>query len=240
MRLSWTDLLRIVGLVISLIGSGAARAQTPVDLQLVLAVDASGSVTAERFTLQRDGYAAAFRHPDVLRALRGGTVAITMIQWTGPRLQLVVVPWTLISNANGAEAFAQAIQSAPRQLFSGGTSISGAIDFSATLFAQSRWQAARRVIDVSGDGANTSGRPASDARDDAVAQGIVINGLPILAIEPYLDRHYESEVIGGPGAFLIPAESYEAFADAVRRKLILEISSGWSGRTFAGPTGGAR
>jgi hypothetical protein len=205
-----------------------AQAQTPVDLQLVLAVDTSGSVNQARFELQRRGYAAAFRHPRVLDAIRSGStgsIAVTLVQWTGPTLQVHVLPWTLLKDRATMHAFADAIDEAPRQLFSGGTSISGAIDYSIRLFPGSAFKGLKRVIDVSGDGSNNRGRDVASARDDAVREGVVINGLPILALEPYLDRYYFEQVIGGPGSFMIPAETYEAFAGAVLRKLILEIAS---------------
>jgi hypothetical protein len=203
-------------------------AQTTVDLQLVLAVDASGSVSQTRFDLQKQGYVAAFRDPRVLNAIRSGTtqsIAVTMVQWTGPALHVHAVPWTLIKDEASANAFADAIEAAPRQLFGGGTSISGAIDYSMTLFPGSDFKGFKRVIDVSGDGSNNRGRSVTDARDEAVRLGFVINGLPILSLEPYLDRYYFENVIGGPGSFMVPAESYENFAQAVLRKLILEIAS---------------
>jgi len=212
-------------------------AQTAVDLQLVLAVDASGSVDQRRFELQQQGYLAAFRDPRVLRAIQsGGTqaIAVTMVQWTGPALQIQVLPWTLINDAATAHAFAAAIAATPRQLFSGGTSISGVIDYAVPLILESQFKGARRVIDISGDGFNNRGRSATSARDDAVRAGIVINGLPILALEPGLDRYFADHVIGGPGAFVIAAESYETFADAILKKLIREMAateprphSGW-------------
>ena len=198
-----------------------------VALALVLAVDTSGSVSAGRFELQKQGYAAAFRSRQVLNAIREvdtQAIAATMVQWTGPRLHVVVVDWTVIKDEASADAFAAAIDAAPRQLFGGGTSISGAIDFSRLLLADCRCTPVRRVIDVSGDGSNNSGRPVTVARDEAVRDGIGINGLPILSIEPFLDRYYSDNVIGGPGAFMIPAQNYETFAEAVRKKLITEIS----------------
>jgi Protein of unknown function (DUF1194) len=204
------------------------QAQTAVDLELALAVDASGSVSAHRFHLQQQGYAAAFRHPDVLKAIRSGatqSIAVIMYQWTGPSLQIVSVPWHRIHDLTSAEAFAAAIAEAPRQLFGGGTSISGAIDFGVTLFAKSGYGSARRVIDISGDGINNRGRAVTQARDEAVRAGITINGLPILALEPSLDRYFQDYVIGGPGAFTIPAADFETFGEAIRRKLILEIAS---------------
>jgi hypothetical protein len=209
-------------------GATPALAQKDVDLQLVLAVDASGSVDQVRFELQKRGYVAAFRHARVLQAIRSGpnqAIAATMVQWTGPTLQVQVVGWTRIGEGETAAFFAAAIEGAPRQLFGGGTSISGAIDYGSTLFPKSPFRASRRVIDVSGDGSNNRGRPANLARDDAVAAGIGINGLPILALEPDLDRYYYDNVIGGPGAFVVAAQSYETFADAILKKLITEIAA---------------
>lgn len=203
-------------------------ANQPVDLNLVLAVDVSGSVNQRRFELQRDGYAAAFRNPRVLKAVRGGglqgAIAVTVVQWTGPALQVHVVPWTLIRDEASISAFAAAIETAPRQLYSGGTSISGAIDRGAALLARPPYAAMRRVIDISGDGANNRGRPAVEARDDAIAKGITINGLPILELEPNLDEHYKNNVIGGPNAFMVIAQTFEEFADAVLKKLVTEIA----------------
>jgi hypothetical protein len=204
----------------------------PVDMELILAVDASGSVSERRFLLQRQGYVDAFRNPRVVNAIRSGLaggIAATMYQWTGPRLHRLTVPWQRLHDAASIEAFARAIAEGPRELFGGGTSISGAIDYGVAHFAQCPWKGARRVIDVSGDGANTSGRPVMRARDEAVAQGIVINGLPILAVEFDLDRHFEEEVIGGPGAFMIAARDFESFGEAVARKLVQEISGGPQG-----------
>jgi len=204
-----------------------ARAENQVDLALVLAVDASGSVDQHRFELQKQGYAAAFRDRRVLNAVRSGlaqAIAVTMFQWTGPRLQFQVVPWTLVKDEQSIGALADAIDAVPRRLFGGGTSISGAIDYARILLAQNPFVPTRRVIDVSGDGSNNSGRIVTFARDEAAADGIGVNGLPILAVEPGLDRYYRDYVIGGPGAFMVPATSYETFADAVLKKLITEIA----------------
>jgi hypothetical protein len=214
----------------------AQPAPLAVDLALVLAVDASGSVNEERFELQRDGYAAAFRHPQVLDAIRSGpngAIAVMMVQWTGPRLQEITVPWTRIADAASAEDFAGAIARAPRRLFGGGTSISGAIEHAMAQLAASPFKTMRQVIDISGDGANNRGRPADFARDMAVAAGIVINGLPILALDPTLDDYYRRSVIGGPGAFVVAAASYETFGEAIRRKLILEIAGRMRGTPAA-------
>jgi hypothetical protein len=220
-----------VFLAVLLLGAGLgslAQAQTNVDLQLVLAVDASGSVNDTRFELQKQGYAAAFRDPQVIKAIASGgeqAIAVTMMQWTGPFLNVQVVPWTLIKDAASAKAFGDAIALSQRELFGGGTSISGAIDQSLQLLSQSPYKSSRRTIDISGDGANTSGRSITRARDEAVSGGISINGLPILSLDPLLDQYYYDHVIGGPGAFMIPAANYENFADAVVKKLILEIAA---------------
>ena len=208
-------------------------AEAEVDLQLVLAVDASGSVNQRRFELQKQGYASAFRSPRVLNAIRSGmsqAIAVTMIQWTGPRLQIHVVPWMVVKDEASAAALAAAIETTPRRLFGGGTSISGAIDYARLIvLAQSPFTATRRTIDVSGDGANNIGRPAALARDEAVRDGITINGLPILSVEPDLDHYYFENVIGGPGAIMVPADSYESFAEAILKKLIQEIAVNESG-----------
>jgi hypothetical protein len=214
-------------LMIAFAWVATAAAQGAVDLQLVLAVDASGSVDQVRFELQKRGYVAAFRHARVLHAIRSGphqAIAVAMTQWTGPMLQAEVVDWRRVGDERSAAGLAEAIAQAPRQLFSGGTSISGAIDHAATLFPKSPFRGSRRVIDVSGDGSNNRGRSVTSARDEAVASGIAINGLPILALEPGLDRYYYDNVIGGPGAFIVVAKDYDTFADAILKKLITEIA----------------
>jgi len=231
-RVAQTDIAcALYCVVLLLVMAGWAGAQltpsTHVDLQLVLAVDASGSVDETRFELQKQGYAAAFRNRHVLNAVRSGpsqAISVTMVQWTGPALQIQVVPWTRVGDEESATALAEAISAAPRHLFGGGTSVSGAIDYAMTLWSISPYLGTRRVIDVSGDGANNRGRPAALARDDAVREGVAINGLPILALEPDLDHYYEDNVIGGPGAFVVAAQSYDNFADAILKKLINEIA----------------
>jgi hypothetical protein len=216
-------------LMILFAGAGAApAAEVEVDLQLVLAVDASGSVSPYRFELQKRGYAAAFRDPRVLKAIRSGisqAIAVTMFQWTGPRFQALVVPWMVVKDETSANALAAAIQATSRRLNSGGTSVSGAIDYSRLILSQSPFTATRRTIDVSGDGRNNAGRPAVLARDEAVREGITVNGLPIVAIEPDLDTWYFENVIGGPGAVMVPAQNFESFAEAILKKLIMEIAT---------------
>jgi len=207
-----------------------ANAQAPAmtDILLVLAVDASGSVNQARFELQRRGYADAFRNPRVLDAIRGGStgaIAVTMVQWTGPTMQVQAVPWMLVKDVGSADALADAIEAAPRQLFGGGTSISGAIDNAMLLLPSAPYRGLKRVIDISGDGSNNRGRDVREARDQAVRAGIIINGLPIVSLEYDLDKYYFDNVIGGPGAFIVPADSYDNFGQAIVRKLILEIAS---------------
>jgi hypothetical protein len=216
-----------LGLAASLVPGVARAAELELDLKLVLAVDASGSVSTERFELQKQGYAQAFRDPRVLRAigsLPSQAMAATMMQWTGPSLHVQVVPWTVLQDAASAGGFADRIAAAPRRLFGGGTSISGAIDEGRRLMDTYPPQALRRVIDISGDGANNNGRRVSVARDEAVADGVIINGLPILNVEPDLDEHYRNQVIGGPGSFLIAIDNYGQFAEAIVHKLVSEIA----------------
>jgi hypothetical protein len=202
-----------------------------VDVAVVLAVDVSGSVSDERIRLQRRGYSEALRHREFIAAVRAGPagrVALTFVQWSEARRQEQTVDWRLIEDAASAAGFAQAILDAPLPM-PGWTSISAAIDFSAQLFHGTGLAAQRRVIDVSGDGSNNDGRPVTAARDDAVAAGITVNGLPIVEVEPHLDEYFRRNVIGGPGAFVEVARDTDAFAEAVRRKLLLEVAGveGW-------------
>jgi hypothetical protein len=212
--------------------SRPARAEGAVDLQLVLAVDTSGSVSQLRFILQRSGYADAFRSRDVAQAIASGrsqAIAVCMTFWTGYAMQTMAVPWTRVTSApQSLAAFANAIDASTRTLFGGGTSVSGAIDHGVRVLytcplAGPPGSSIRRVIDVSGDGRNNRGRPPAEARDAAVARDITINGLPILEVEADLAEHYEQQVIGGQGAFLIAADDFESFGVAVRRKLVQEI-----------------
>ena len=226
LALKWRDCCGAI-LLMALGCAAPASAQVPVDLHLLLAVDASGSVDYTRFELQRRGYVAAFRDPQVLEAIRGGenqSIAVAMFQWTGPQLQAEIVPWTQIKDQASANSVATIIETTPRRLFGGGTSISGAIDYAMRWFPRSPFKGERRVIDISGDGSNSNGRSVTRARDEAVAADVNINGLPILAWEPYLDRYYKENVIGGPGAFMIVATDFNTFADAILKKLIIEIA----------------
>ena len=231
--------LRVLALVVAALplafAAERARAEVPVDLELVLAVDVSLSMDLEEQRLQRDGYIAAFRDPEIIRAIRAGGVgriAVQYVEWAGPSSQQVVLPWTLIDGAAAGLAFAEKLDAQPISRMRM-TSVSSALDFSGTQFGKSEFVGARRVIDISGDGPNNAGVPVTGVRDDLVANGIVINGLPIM-VRPSsagffditaLDHYYEDCVIGGPGAFMIPIRDKSEFAPAIRRKLLLEISA---------------
>jgi hypothetical protein len=197
-----------------------------VDLALILAIDVSGSVNAERWELQRRGYQAAFNSPEVLQSITSGprkAIAVTMVEWSGASHQRQVVEWTVISDPLSAATFASLMAEAPR-VYSDWTSISAALDFVTPLFKKSGVTAGRNVIDVSGDGVNNQGRPINEARDQAVGQGIVINGLPILSEYDALDSYYEEHVIGGAGAFMEVVKDYSTFSKAVLSKLVREIA----------------
>ena len=204
-----------------------AAAATPADLALVLAADCSGSMRSEHYELQQQGYAAAFRQKDVIRAITGGlhrTVAITYFQWSGYLLQHHSVPWTLLRTPADVEAFATLLERLPRTIFSGGTSPAGAIEFGRRVLSELPVVPQRRVIDVSGDGRSNNGPHPAAVRDQAVADNITINGLPILHMEPDIDAYYAENVIGGPGSFMVPARDFAAFAEAIHKKLILEMA----------------
>jgi hypothetical protein len=220
--------LALVWCAVAAVAGPAARAQEKVDIALVLAVDVSLSIDDEEFALQRAGYAAAFRNPRVVDAITaGGTgvMAVSYIQWSGASEQKQIIGWRLIRDTASAAAFAQELATAERLVASGSTSISGAIDVSARLLQKAPFEAARKVIDISGDGYNNSGRLPIYARDEAVAAGIVINGLAILKNEPQLDGYYERNVMGGAGAFVITAADFGDFAEAILGKLVREVAA---------------
>lgn len=213
---------------------GRARAEEAVDVLLVLAVDVSRSIDEDEARLQREGYRAAMSDPKVVEALQGGllgAIAVTYVEWAGAEYQRQVLPWQRIGSQAEANRWSDMLAEAPRASLSW-TSISAGIDFSVRMLAEAPYEGTRRVIDISGDGVNNSGGPVEAARDAAVAQGIVINGLPIMNDNPTfgrrlavpLDRYYADSVIGGVGAFLVAAENFESFGIAVRRKLIREIA----------------
>ena len=228
----------IITLLAWLAGVAVARAET-VDLLLVLAADVSRSIDDVEFNLQRKGYAAAITDPRVLRAISGGrnhAIAITFIEWSGAADQNVIVDWTVVRDEEAAGGIAATMLAAPRS-FLGRTSISAAIDYALERFAVAPAQADKRIIDVSGDGTNNSGRPVTAARDQAIASGVTVNGLAIIntqanpgyAFHPQppggLPKYYEENVIGGPGAFLLQVENFDTFAEAITRKLVTEIAA---------------
>ncbi|HSM20264.1 MAG TPA: DUF1194 domain-containing protein, partial [Hyphomicrobiales bacterium] len=213
----------------------ASAQEEAVDLELVLAVDISFSMDPDEQQLQRDGYVAALRHPEVVQAIRSGgygRIAVTYIEWAGDHMARTVVPWTVIDGEATADAFAARLAAAPLQR-ARRTSISRALAFSETLFAGNGFSGLRRVIDVSGDGPNNQGVPVTAVRDRIVSEGVTINGLPVMLKTsnpggffnlPELDIYYEDCVIGGFGAFIVPVQTLTGFAAAVRRKLVLEIA----------------
>jgi hypothetical protein len=224
--------------------ASARAAEEPVDVLLVLAVDVSRSVDEDEARLQREGYRNAVSDPVVVEAIRGGmigAVGIAYVEWAGAEYQRLVLPWTRISTPADAFAWATRLDEAPRASLSW-TSISGALDFSARVLAEAPFEAARRVIDVSGDGVNNSGGPVEAARDKLLADGVTINGLPIMNDRPTfgrlppvpLDEYFRESVVGGPGAFVIPAEDFQVFGHAVKRKLIREIAGTDIGPRFFG------
>jgi hypothetical protein len=205
-----------------------------VDVELVLAVDVSYSMDPDEQALQREGYITGITSREFMQALRSGAngrIAVTYFEWAGAYDQKIIVPWRLIEGPESADAFVSEIARAPYRRASR-TSVSGAINFAVPLFDGSGFRGLRRVIDVSGDGANNSGPPVTVARDDAVNAGFTINGLPIMLKRPNaftmdienLDVYYEDCVIGGPGAFVIAIREREQFKEATRTKLVLEIA----------------
>ena len=223
---------------IAALGLAAGRpalALEPVDVELVLAVDVSLSMSPDELEIQRHGYVAALTHDHVLEAITDGVygkIAVTYVEWAGQTSQHVIVPWTVISSAEDAEAFVEKLSANPPNS-ARRTSISSALQFAGDLFAESSFRGLKRVVDVSGDGANNQGVPVVEARDEIVAQGITINGLPLMTsgITPSvfdiddLDSYYTNCVIGGPGAFMIPVNDWSQFPEAIRRKLVQELAS---------------
>ena len=210
-----------------------ARADvTEVDLALVLAVDISQSMDEEEQVLQREGFVEAFRSAIVHKAVADGTIgriSVTYMEWAGTGYQRVLVPWTVLDGPDSARAFADRLAQAPiaRAPY---TSIAGAIEFGVRLLRESHVQSFRQVIDISGDGINNEGSVVTQARDDAVSQGVTINGLPIMLKRPireeveYLDSYYRDCVIGGAGAFVLPVTAPGQLVTGIKTKLILEIA----------------
>ena len=212
-----------------------AGSTVEVDVELVMAVDISYSMDYDELALQREGYVQALTSTEFLNALKQGInakVAVTLVEWAGVNDQRIVLPWRLIDGPASAETVAAEMAKAPvRRAFR--TSIAGALMFAAALFEGNGFRGIRRVIDVSGDGTNNQGPIVTQVRDDVIAKGITINGLPIMLKEPQpnsidikdLDIYYEDCVIGGPGAFVVPIREREKFKDAIRTKLVLDIAA---------------
>jgi len=231
---------RCAGLMLAavLLAAPAAQAGERVDLLLVLASDVSRSVDAQKFELQRRGYGTAMSDPRVIEAIQSGAagrIAVCFIEWSGVMSQKVVIDWTVIGNAETARQFGDRMLEAPRS-FADRTSISAAIEFSVRELEKAPFEAPRRAIDVSGDGTNNSGRDVTAARDEALAKNITINGLVILSDRPLawnpehtnppggLDNYYRQNVVGGPGAFVMVAEDFNSFGQAIINKMIAEIA----------------
>lgn len=237
------------GALVALVGPHVptpALAQQEVDVELVLAVDVSLSMSPEELAIQRDGYAAALVDDEVVEAIRGGAlgrVAVTYIEWAGEDTQRIVVPWTLIASRADAEDFAGRLTAEPPRS-ARRTSISGAMSYALDLFAESGFRGLKRVVDISGDGPNNQGTPVEPMRALLLESGVVVNGLPLMTRGGYtnsfdiddLDVYYAECVIGGPGAFMVPVNDWGQFPEAVRRKLVTELAgSPWPDRGPAAP-----
>jgi hypothetical protein len=229
--------LALLALAVIEIAPAPARAQQ-VDLLLVLAADVSRSVDHQKFMLQREGYAAAVSSAQVLEAARAGPnnkIALTFLEWSGVGAQKIVIDWSVIDSEASARKFGDQLVEAPRS-FADRTSISGGIESGMAQLKRAPFQSSRRTIDVSGDGTNNAGPDVTTARDEAVAQGVTINGLAILSQNqvPWnpehtnppggLEQYYRDNVIGGPGAFVVAAEGFESFGRAILKKMIAEIA----------------
>ena len=236
--------MRVIKILLTLILAGvvlvprAALAGDDVDLLLVLAADVSRSIDAAKFQLQRDGYAAAVADPRVLDTIHSGhngRIGLSFVEWSGSGAQHVVIDWMAIGDGASAKDFGDRLLEAPRS-FADRTSISGAIDFAMSEFAQAPFTSARHIIDISGDGTNNAGRNVAEARDDALAKGVTINGLVILSDNAMswnpdhtnppggLDNYYRNNVVGGPGAFVMVAKDFNSFGEAIIGKIIAEVA----------------
>jgi Protein of unknown function (DUF1194) len=244
MRLLGSRAPGFLAVLVAVLGLAApAPAAEEVDLALVLAVDISNSMDPEEQELQRKGFVEAFRSPAVQDAIRGGAlgrIAVTYLEWAGTAYQTVTVPWTVIEDPESAADFTERLERAPIRR-GPRTSISGAIEFGMRMLKESGVDSLRQVIDVSGDGPNNQGRLVTEVRDEALAAGITINGLPIMLKRASgywdvsnLDEYYRDCVIGGAGAFMVPVRERHHFAEAIRTKIIREIA-GYESQPFIHP-----
>lgn len=234
----------------------ALAEDVPVDVELMLAVDVSYSMGPMELELQRRGYAEALTSPEIMQSIKSGyyqKVALTYVEWSGTYDHRVIRDWTLIEDEGDLAAFADGLTARFDDSLRR-TSISGLMDYAPLDFRTNGFQGERRVIDISGDGPNNMGRPVTAARDELVAEGFVINGLPLMTKDlerdnPFfdladLDLYYQSCVIGGPLSFMVPVNSWKEFPAAVRRKLVLELAgrlpqpnvipTAWVGQTETG------
>lgn len=227
------NLMKAAAFALALSATAVQADRLEVDVELLLAVDVSRSMSEAELELQRRGYAAALRSPAVIEAIENGLigqVAVSYVEWAGVQSQTVVVDWMLISDAATADRFADQLTNIATPP-SRRTSISGALEHARVAIETNAYEGLRKVIDISGDGPNNEGGPVIAARDKTVADGIAINGLPLLTRErndtPWptedLEEYYRQCVIGGPASFVIAVESWDEFAEAVRRKLVLEL-----------------
>ena len=219
-----------LGIVFAVLAGAVARAQTPVDLELILAVDASGSVDPREYALQMSGIAAAFRDDEVIAAIQSGPLArigVAVVIWSESRRPKDLIPWQVVSDRASAATFAHTVETHPRNIPDGGTGIGRAVLYAISQFDRNALTSERQVIDVSGDGRETTFRefsvPPAQARSRAISRGITVNGLAILTDDSELTEYYRREVVGGTDAFAMSAASYDDFAVAMRRKLIREI-----------------
>ena len=219
----------LLALVVAVTAGWAVETRAePVDLELVLAVDSSASVDYIEFNLQLEGLAYAFRDPDLIAAIgsgRHGAIAVVLVEWASTGRNEIVLPWTRIRDAADAAAFADRIDRSPRQIQTGATSISSAIRFANSLFDGNGYEGTRRTIDVSGDGYNNQGEALASARAEVLASGTTINALAIENQVLGLGDYFEDQLIGGPGAFVIRADSYRDYLGKIRRKLLREIQA---------------
>jgi hypothetical protein len=223
-------------------GHGAPAGAGPVELELVLGVDTSMSVAPDEFALQMAGYAKAFRHPEVLQAIRGaaGGIAVTLVQWADSYQQAVTIDWTWVGNGRSAFGFADRIAATGRRFTGPGTALATALDYCLRRFEGNGFEGRRRVVDLSGDGRDNRGPRVASARSRALLAGITVNGLAILNDEPFLDRYFERQVIAGADAFVVAAADYHDFAEAIVRKLVREIAGPQLVRPAAPPDYRAR
>ncbi len=221
-------MIRAIGLAAAVsLAALPAKASEIVELELVLAVDASSSVTSWEFDLQMQGLSDAFRDPEVQGAIQAAGergIAVALVQWSGRDRQVLATDWMHIYDPSSAVEFADELAATPRFISGGSTAIGNAIEFSINLLTFNAYEGLRRVVDVSGDGRTNQGIQTSQMRDSAIAEGVTVNGLAILNEDPSVDHYFKTNVIGGSGAFLLSATDYRDFARAIKQKLLREIA----------------